>query len=145
MTRRTGDRTDRFLDAQLHLLDRQVHDVHGVPVAVVDDLELSEVPVGQEIPRDTPPPVITVLLSGPALATRIFGGRPPESRMERTPWVAIVEIGVVIKLGVGRDTRDLAWTERWVRDHVIGRIPGGRHTPGRERHDDSENNEGAGS
>jgi hypothetical protein len=145
MTRRTGDRTDRFLDAQLHLLDRQVHDVHGVPVAVVDDLELSEVPVGQEIPRDTPPPVITALLSGPALATRIFGGRPPESRMERTPWVAIVEIGVVIKLGVGRDTRDLAWTERWVRDHVIGRIPGGRHTPGREQHDDSENNERAGS
>lgn len=145
MTRRADDRTDRFLDAQLHLLDRQVLDVHGVPVAVVDDLELSEVPVGQKIPRDTPPPVITALLSGAALATRIFGGRPPESRMQRTPWVAIVEIGVVIKLAVGRDTRDLAWTERWVRNHVIGRIPGGRHIPGRKQHDDSENIEPAGS
>jgi hypothetical protein len=137
MTRSADDRTDRWLDAQLHLLDRQVLDVHGVPVAVVDDLELSEVSAGQDIPRDAPPPVITALLSGPALATRIFGGRPPVSRMQRTPWVAIVEIGVVIKLAVGRDTRDLAWTERWVRDHVIGRIPGGRHAPGREQHDDS--------
>jgi hypothetical protein len=75
------------------------------------------------------PPVITALLSGPALATRIFGGRPPESRMVRTPWIAVREVGVVIKLSVGRDTQDLSWTERWVRDHVIGRIPGGRHTP----------------
>ena len=28
----------RLLDAQLHLLDRQVIDVHGAPVTVVDDL-----------------------------------------------------------------------------------------------------------
>jgi hypothetical protein len=118
MTRSTDHRADRWLDAQLHLLDRQVLDVHGVPVAVVDDLELSEVPAGQDIPRDTPPPVITALLSGPALATRIFGGRPPVSRMQRTPWVAIVEIGVVIKLAVGRDTRSRM-------DRAVG--PGPRH------------------
>lgn len=125
-----GDnQSPRYLDAHLHLLDRQVLDVHGVPVAVVDDLELSEIPAGQEIPPDTPPPVITALLSGPTLATRIFGGRPPESRMLRTPWVAIREIGVVIKLSVGRDTQDLFWTERWVRDHIIGRIPGGAPHP----------------
>jgi len=43
----------------------------------------------------------------------------------------------VIKVAVGRDTRDLAWPELWVRDHVIGRIPGGRHNPGQEQHDDS--------
>jgi hypothetical protein len=122
-----------------------VLDVHGVPIAVVDDLELSEVPAGQEIPQDTPAPVITALLSGPALATRIFGGRPPESRMERTPWVAVRDVGVVIKLSVGRDTRDLSWTERWVRDHVIGRIPGGRHTPKDEESDQSQSNERGGS
>jgi hypothetical protein len=134
-----GDnQSPRYLDAQLHLLDRQVLDVHGVPIAVVDDLELSEIPAGQEIPPDTPPPVITALLSGPALATRIFGGRPPESRMLRTPWVAIQEIGVVIKLSVGRDTQDLFWTERWVRDHVIGRIPGGRHAPKGEKADSND-------
>ena len=134
-----GDnQSPRYLDAHLHLLDRQVLDVHGVPVAVVDDLELSEIPAGQEIPPDTPPPVITALLSGPTLATRIFGGRPPESRMLRTPWVAIREIGVVIKLSVGRDTQDLFWTERWVRDHVIGRIPGGRHVPKGEQADSND-------
>lgn len=141
-----GDnQSPRYLDAHLHLLDRQVLDVHGVPVAVVDDLELSEIPAGQEIPPDTPPPVITALLSGPTLATRIFGGRPPESRMLRTPWVAIREIGVVIKLSVGRDTQDLFWTERWVRDHIIGRIPGGRHTPKNEENQQAQGNQRGGS
>ena len=141
-----GDnQSPRYLDAQLHLLDRQVLDVHGVPITVVDDLELSEIPAGQEIPPGTPPPVITALLSGPALATRIFGGRPPESRMLRTPWVAIREIGVVIKLSVGRDTQDLFWTERWVRDHVIGRIPGGRHTPKGEESEHADSNDRGGS
>ena len=141
-----GDnQSPRYLDAHLHLLDRQVLDVHGVPVAVVDDLELSEIPAGQVIPPDTPPPVITALLSGPTLATRIFGGRPPESRMLRTPWVAIREIGVVIKLSVGRDTQDLFWTERWVRDHIIGRIPGGRHTPKNEESQQAQGNQRGGS
>jgi hypothetical protein len=141
-----GDnQSPQYLDAQLHLLDRQVLDVHGVPIAVVDDLELSEIPACQEIAPDTPPPVITALLSGPSLATRIFGGRPPESRMLRTPWVAIREIGVVIKLSVGRDTQDLFWTERWVRDHVIGRIPGGRHAPEGEESEQADSNDRGGS
>jgi len=134
----------QWLDAHLHLLDRQVLDVHGVPIAVVDDLELSDLPVGQEIPPDAPAPMITALLSGPTLATRIFGGRPPESRMLHTPWVAVREVGVVIKLSVGRDTRDLSWTERWVRDHVIGRIPGGRHTPKGEKGDQAQSNDWGG-
>jgi hypothetical protein len=102
----------RWLDAQLHLLDRQVLDVDGVPMAVVDDLELSEAPVGEEIPIGTPPPVMTTLLSGPVLGTRIFGGRPPDSRMERTPWAAVADVGVVIKLAVRQETSDVAWTER---------------------------------
>jgi hypothetical protein len=145
MSAASDNQSPRYLDAQLHLLDRQVLDVHGVPIAVVDDLELSEIPAGQEIPPDTPPPVITALLSGPALATRIFGGRPPESRMLRTPWVAIREVGVVIKLSVGRDTQDLFWTERWVRDHVIGHIPGGRHTPKGEESEHADSNDRGGS
>jgi hypothetical protein len=144
MSAASDNQSPRYLDAQLHLLDRQVLDVHGVPIAVVDDLELSEIS-GQEIPPDTPPPVITALLSGPALATRIFGGRPPESRMLRTPWVAIREVGVVIKLSVGRDTQDLFWTERWVRDHVIGHIPGGRHTPKGEESEHADSNHRGGS
>ncbi|HEY6686719.1 MAG TPA: hypothetical protein VI094_10995 [Propionibacteriaceae bacterium] len=145
MTAAGDNQSPRYLDVQLHLLDRQVLDVHGVPIAVVDDLELAEIPAGQDVPPDTPPPVITALLSGPPLATRIFGGRPPESRMVRTPWVAIREIGVVIKLSVGRDTQDLFWTERWVRDQVIGRIPGGRHMPKGEESEQAESNDRGGS
>jgi hypothetical protein len=145
VTADSDDQAVRWLDAQLHLLDRQVLDVHGVPMAVVDDLELSDVPVGQQIPIDAPPPVITALLSGPVLATRIFGGRPPDSRMQRTPWAAVAEVGVVIKLTVDQDTRDVAWTERWVRDRIIGRIPGGRHIPEREQNDHPENDERGGS
>jgi hypothetical protein len=137
----TDEQAARWLDAQLHLLDRQVLDVDGVPMAVVDDLELSDVPVGEEIPIDTAPPVITALLSGPVLATRIFGGRPPDSHMERTPWAAVAEVGVVIKLAIGQETSDVVWTERWVRDRIIGRIPGGRHIPEQEQNDQPQNEE----
>ena len=119
----------RLLDAQLHLLDRQVIDVHGAPVTVVDDLELSDVVLDEDLPPDTPAPVIVALLSGPVLGTRVFGGRPPESRWIRTPWSAIYEIGVAVKLAVAGESLDVTWTERWVRDKIIGRIPGGRHRP----------------
>jgi hypothetical protein len=75
--------------AAVVLLPQQVLDVAGVPVAVVDDLELSDVLTGEDLPVGTPPPVITALLSGPVLETRIFGGRPPQSRLHRTPWALV--------------------------------------------------------
>ena len=43
----------RLLDAQLHLLDRQVIDVHGAPVTVVDDLELSDVVLDEDLPPES--------------------------------------------------------------------------------------------
>jgi hypothetical protein len=132
MTTQPNDQGIRWIDAHLHLLDRQVLDAHGVPIAVVDDLELSDVLVGEEIPEGTPPPLITALLSGPVLGARIFGGRPPRSRSQSVPWIAIIDIGVVIKLAITGETTDLTWTERWVRDRIIGRIPGGRHNAGKD-------------
>jgi hypothetical protein len=129
MTDAGGDPSSRWLDGRLHLLDRQVIDVHGVPITAVDDLELSDVPFGEEIPPGTPPPVVTALLSGPVLVTRIFGGRPPSSRLCRTPWDAVFDVGVTITLAIGGETLDVTWMERWVRDRIIGRIPGGRHDP----------------
>ena len=119
----------RLLDARLHLLDRQVIDVHGAPITAVDDLELSDVVLDEDLAPDTPAPVILALLSGPVLGTRLFGGRPPESRLIRTPWSAVYEIGVALKLAVAGESLDVTWTERWVRDKIIGRIPGGRHDP----------------
>jgi hypothetical protein len=35
----------------------------------------------------------------------------------------------VVKLGIDGESLDASWTERWVRDHIIGRIWGGRHDP----------------
>jgi hypothetical protein len=119
----------RVFDAQLHLLDRQVLDVDGVPVTAVDDLELSDVPFDTDLPRGGTAPVIESLLSGPVLGTRIFGGRPPASRWHRIPWSSIADLGIVVSLSEKGDDLDVTWPERWVRDHIIARIPGGRHDP----------------
>ncbi len=119
----------QVLDAELNLLDRQVLDVDEVPVTVVDDLELSDVPWGEPIPPGTPAPVITALLSGPVLGTRIFGGRPPASRLHRIAWRHVADVGIVVRLGIRGGELDVTWVERWVRDHIIAHIPGGRHDP----------------
>ena len=117
------------LDALLHLLDRQVLDVDGVPVCTVDDLEVHGVD-GSDLPDGSQAAVVTSLLSGAVLATRIFGGRPPPSRWHRIRWTHVADVGTTVALGVRGDTLDVTWTERWVRDRVIGRLPGGRHDPG---------------
>lgn len=117
------------LDAQLHLLDRQVLDADGVPVTTVDDLEISGPDFDRPIPAGTSPPVLTALLTGPVLGTRIFGGRPPSSRLIRIPWAGITDIAVVVRLGVRAENLDVGWVERWIRDKIIARIPGGRHDP----------------
>ena len=117
----------RLLDAQLHLLDRQVLDNDGVPVTTVDDLELSGPALDVELAPGTPAPVLTALLTGPVLGTRIFGGRPPSSRLIRIPWKDVSDVGVVLKLGVSGEHLDAGWVERWIRDKIIARIPGGRH------------------
>ena len=119
----------RILDAQLHLMDRQVLDHDGVPVTTVDDLEVSGPALDVEIERGTAPPVITALLTGSVLGTRIFGGRPPSSRLIRIPWEDVADVDVVVRLGVKGEPLDASWVERWIRDKIIARIPGGRHDP----------------
>jgi len=119
----------KVLDAQLHLLDRQMLDVDGVPVSTVDDVELSGPEPDERIPESAPAPHITALLTGPVLGTRIFGGRPPSSRLIRIPWRVVAGVDTVITLGVRSDSLDASWVERWLRNHVIARIPGGRHDP----------------
>ena len=122
-------RAGRILDANLHVLDRQVLDATDTPITAVDDIELGDVPWNEPLPPGTPAPIIVNLLSGPVLATRIFGGRPPRSRWHTIAWDHVVEIGTAIRLGIGGDELDVTWTERWMRNHVIRRIPGGSHDP----------------
>lgn len=129
MTDESSIRPGRILDAEFQLLDRQVIDSDGVPVVAVDDLEISDVPWDQDLPRGAEAPVVENLLSGPVLGTRLFGGRPPASRWQRIPWEHVVDIGTALTLDAPGDEFDATWTERWVRDRVIGPIPGGRHDP----------------
>ena len=119
-----------LFDAELSLLDRQVLDVDDVPVVVVSEVELSDVvELGEAIPEGTRAPRITALLSGPILATRIFGGKPPRSRLHMIPWSDVSRIGIVISIGVKGETLDVTWSERWVSQHIISRIPGGKNDP----------------
>ncbi|WP_448061699.1 hypothetical protein [Cellulomonas hominis] len=120
----------RVLDARLHLLDRQVLDADGVPVTTVDDLEMTGLD-GAQWPTGEETAVIAALLSGPVLATRIFGGRPPRSHWHRIGWRDVSAVGTALRLGVRSADLDVTWTERWVRDHVLSHVPGGRHDPGR--------------
>lgn len=127
---RVSNGNGHLLDAHLSLLDRQVLDCEDEPVCTVDDLELSDrFETGQPIPPDTPAPRITALLSGPVLATRMFGGRPPASELHRISWEQVRKVGTVVKLRIKAESLDITWTERWVREHIIGRIPGGHHDP----------------
>jgi hypothetical protein len=120
----------RIVDAQLNLLDRQVLDDDDTPITVVDDLELSDLPGANDcIPRGTSAPHLTALLSGAVLGTRIFGGRPPASRLHRIPWETVKDVGTVLRLRIKGEDLDVTWVERWLRDHIIARIPGGRHDP----------------
>lgn len=116
-----------LVDARLHLLDRQLVNSEGDPVGIVDDLELTGIELGQDVAEGADAPQVSALLSGRVVATRILGGAPPRSLLHEIPWKLVATVGVVVKLGKTDMTFDVNWVERWLRDHVIRHIPGGRH------------------
>jgi hypothetical protein len=116
----------RLLDARLHLLDRQMLDDRGVPVGIVDDLELSADAFG-DIVTGARSPRVTALVSGHVVATRILGSKPPPSRLQTIPWRLVAAIGIAVRLRQTEMSFDALWVEHWLRDHVVARIPGGRH------------------
>jgi hypothetical protein len=118
-----------MLDARLHLLDRQMLDVRTIPVSAVDDVELTDPSTDGPLPLDEPAPEVTNLVTGLSLGVRIFGGRPAHRRLHRIGWGDVYEVGVAVRLAVNGDTLDTTWAERWVRDRIIGKIPGGHHDP----------------
>jgi hypothetical protein len=125
--RRDGGRRERVVDARLHLLSRQVLDVDGEPVTTLDDLELVgpdgvDVVPGREVR-------VSAIVAWPVLVTRVLGGHPPRSRRAEIPWDDVGHVGTAVELVVRADELDVGWAERWVRDHVVGRIPGGSHDP----------------
>ena len=90
----------RVLHARLHLLGRQLLDLHtGRMLGKVDDVELD---------LDAEVPVVTALVSG----------------RRAIPANQVVEIGSAVKI-LNQDL-DLDRHDKWVEQHVIGRIPGAR-------------------
>jgi sporulation protein YlmC with PRC-barrel domain len=124
--------TGRVLMAALHLLDHQLVDRDGVLVGKVDDLELVVGPDGTAM--------LGALLSGPGvLATRMGHGTygrwrermetaidGPEGRTSRISLSAVRRISSGVELALPAPLLATYGSERWVGDHVIGRLPGGR-------------------
>jgi hypothetical protein len=120
------------VDAALHLLDRQILDSDEMMAGTLDDLELTFPEAGSG------PPFITAILAGPgALAGQIGGriGRWLESvhaRLHpsehpgpaRIPFGIVKRIGNHVEVSLPRADLDVSRFEKWVRDNIIGKIPG---------------------
>jgi sporulation protein YlmC with PRC-barrel domain len=112
------------------LLDRQILDRDGEPVGKVDDVEL-------DIDADGTPYVTALLVGQQALGERI-GGRlgswiagtarrlsPEHNRGPiRIPYDLVSQINSAVNLSVHRELLPDPPLESWLRDHLIGRIPG---------------------
>jgi hypothetical protein len=125
----------RTIDAGLSLLDRQLIDVEGRFAGTADDLELT-------IPEEGAP-YVTAILAGPGSLSRRIGGRlgswieSVHARLHPSidpgpasiSWGVVTEVGTAIRLSVPRSALETDLFESWVREHVIGRIPGSGHAP----------------
>jgi sporulation protein YlmC with PRC-barrel domain len=116
------------------LLDRQILDLDGKPVGKVDDIELG-------IDDDGVPYVLALLVGQQALGRRIGGwfGRLVENvarRLEptpdigpiRIPYEVVARVTSAVDLSVRRELLAEPALEVWLRDHLIGRIPGASHS-----------------
>ncbi len=92
----------------------------SVLVGIVDDVEIDDADNGS-------PPRVSAILTGNVLFTRIFGGQPPRSRLQALPWRLVARIGTSVHLSPTDQAIEGLWVEHWLRDNIIGRIPGGRH------------------
>jgi len=127
--------TGRVLMAALHLLDHQLVDRDGVLVGKVDDLELFIAPDGSA--------TLSAVLSGPGvLASRLghttYGHwrermeaalEGPEGRTSRIAVPDVRRITSRVETTLPAPLLATYGSERWVGDHLIGRIPGGRRRP----------------
>jgi sporulation protein YlmC with PRC-barrel domain len=115
------------VDLGREVLDQQLVDRHDINMGKVDGVVL-------ELREDGPPRVAAILTGGHLLArrlhprleslarwlTRRYG--PGQMEPIRIPWEKVMKIGVDVKVDVGPDEGS-HW-ERWVRDHILRRIPG---------------------
>jgi hypothetical protein len=123
----------RQYDAALHLLDRQIVDRDGAPVAKVDDIEL--------IARGDGRLAVAALLTGPGALGPRLGGRLGRwyaaiwrrLRPEEDPQPGRLDAALVsgtdsaVHLAVPAVELPPNGLERWLREYVIDRIPGADH------------------
>jgi sporulation protein YlmC with PRC-barrel domain len=111
------------------VLDQQVSDRNGIPMGRVDGIVL-------ELRSGSPPRVARLVVGGPtllrrispALAERVERWRKRWGPQQRggleVPWSKVIKVGIDVKVDLDAEgTPAMAW-ERWVRERIIGRIPG---------------------
>lgn len=107
------------------VLDQQVIDARDRQMGKVDGIVL-------ELRPGEPARVTHLVVGGTTLLWRLHRGLAGwverklggEGHRARIPWSRVVKIGIDVKVDVdGEQSPALHW-ERWVRDHIIGRIPG---------------------
>jgi sporulation protein YlmC with PRC-barrel domain len=112
-----------------HILDQQVIDHQGEQMGKVDGVTV-------ELRPGKPPRVSHLVIGGGTAARRVSPGfarwllqwrrrwGPKNDEPLLVPWSKVLKIGVDVKVDLKAErTSALAW-EHWVREHIIGRIPG---------------------
>ena len=112
-----------------NVIDTQLVDRHQQKIGRIDELLL-------ELEEGKPPRVATIVIGGTARARRVGGwmvachravhalfGQRAEHET-RVPFDAVRCIADTIELDVEGKTLESLWLERWLSEHVIGRIPG---------------------
>jgi hypothetical protein len=124
----------RKIDLALNLLDRQIVDKDGLPAGNVDDVDF-------EWPRDGGSPYVSALLVGPGALSERLGGRlgrwisSIHARLTGDSQPPGVGMGVVkiiankVELTVSASQIGTSELQEWVRDKIIGKIPGSERAP----------------
>lgn len=117
------------MELGLEVLDQQVIDRHGELMGKVDGILL-------ELRAGRPPRVASLVIGGGTAARRIhprwaewllrwrrrWGPRDDQPLV--VPWSQVMKIGIDVQVDLdAKQSSAWAW-ENWLRDHVIGRIPG---------------------
>jgi sporulation protein YlmC with PRC-barrel domain len=115
------------MDIRREILDQQLVDRDGLDIGKVDGLILEL--RGGGLPR-----IAALLTGGHVLARRLHpriegwarrvtrGWGPRNHEPLRIPWSKVKKIGVDVKVDIAAEEA-MPW-EHWVRDYIIGRIPG---------------------
>jgi hypothetical protein len=113
------------------VLDEQLVDRHGVRIGKVDGVVL-------EVREGRPPRVVAVETGAVTLAARLHPrlgrwlarlirhwGLPVNAR-ERIPWSRVSFKGIDLRVDADAEEMGALAAERWLRERVVGRIPGSR-------------------